>query len=352
MPHNHEQIHMTTLRFTVGSALARLSTWMLRDHKPHPMQQFHDMLANITENGSHKGNRTGVGTTFLPNQVLTFDLADGFPAITTKKLAFKSAVGELVGFFRGFHSAAQFREIGCPVWTQNANETQSWLASPYRKGEDDCGRIYGAQFTDWRDWKEVHSQEHADALMAKGYTLLAHDPGRNAWILRRGINQLEQCLHTLITNPNDRRMVVTGWRPDEFEEMALPPCHMTYNLACDTAKKELHLMVHMRSFDTFLAFNIALGALWLSIYAKMAGYTPRGFALAVTDAHIYRFHRDQVQTLLSREHYPQPTLELGPSIEVIQSVDQIKGAFARIQMEDIRLVGYEHHPAIKAPMAA
>ena len=319
---------------------------------PHPMQQFHDMIGNILENGSFKGNRTGVGTKFLPNQVLSFDMADGFPAITTKKLAFKSAVGELIGFFRGFHSAAQFREIGCAVWDANANVTKSWLESPYRKGEDDCGRIYGAQFTDWRDWKDVRTQAEADALMANGYELLAHDPVRMTWVLRRGINQLEQCLHTLITNPNDRRMVVTGWRPDEFSEMCLPPCHMTYSLAADTEKKELHLMVHMRSFDTFLAFNIALGALWLSIYAKMAGYTPRNLSLAVTDAHVYANHEDAVHTLLSREHYPQPTLELGNSIQVITSVDQVKGAFERIQPGDIRLAGYTHHPAIKAPMAA
>jgi thymidylate synthase len=320
--------------------------------KPHPMQQFHDLVANIRDNGSYKGNRTGVGTHFLPNQMLTFDLADGFPAITTKKLAFKSAIGELIGFFRGFTSAAQFREIGCPVWTQNANETSSWLASPYRQGEDDCGRIYGAQFTDWRDWKDVHSQEDADALIAKGYSLMAHDESRNTWILRRGINQLEQCLHTLLTNPNDRRMLVTAWRPDEFDSMCLPPCHLSYSLVCDTEKRELHLLVHMRSFDTFLAFNVALAALWLSIYAKMAGYTPRLASLAVSDAHIYTFHQEQVETLLSREHYPQPTLELGQSIEVIQSVDQIKGAFERIQPKDINLLGYVHHPAIKAPMAA
>src|SRR5690606_13148720 len=196
------------------------------------------------------------------------------------------------------------------------------------------------------------SRRQADELIAKGYQVRAFDSWRGVWVLRRGINQLEQCLHTLITNPNDRRMIVSGWRPDEFDQMCLPPCHLTYNLACDTAKKELHLLVHMRSFDTFLAFNTALGALWLSIYAKMAGYTPRKFSLCVTDAHIYDNHREQVATLLSREHFPQPTLELGPSIEVISSLNQIPGASYRIQPEDIRLVGYEHHPAIKAPMAA
>lgn len=320
--------------------------------KHHPMQQFHDMLQNIMDHGSHKGNRTGTGTKFLPNQVLNFDMADGFPAITTKKLAFKSAVGELLGFWRGYQNAEDFAALGCKVWHQNANETKSWLASPYRKGLDDLGRVYGAQFTDWRDWREARTQEEADALGAKGYTLIAHDSSRGVFVMRRSINQLEECLRTLITNPEDRRMIVSAWRPDEFDQMALPPCHLTYNLAADTEKKELHLLVHMRSFDTFLAFNITLGALWLSIFAKMAGYTPRLMTLVATDAHIYDNHHEQVKTLLNRDHFVQPTLDLGPSVEVIESLDQVQGAFARIQPEDIKLAGYQHHPAIPAPMAA
>lgn len=320
--------------------------------KPHPMQQFHDMLDNIRKNGSYKGNRTGIGTYFLPNQMLTFDLADGFPAITTKKLAFKAAKGELIGFFRGFESAAQFREVGCPVWTQNANETKTWLASPYRKGKDDLGRIYGAQFNSWRDWREAYSEDEFNALTARGFELVAHDSTRGVWVLRKGINQLEDCLRTLLTNPFDRRMIVSGWRPDEFEAMSLPPCHLTYSLTADPAKKELHLLVHMRSFDTFLAFNIALAAMWLSIYAKMSGYTPRKVSVAITDAHIYENHLEQVEELLSREHFAQPTLLLGDSIEVIDSLDKVKGAFMRIQPEDIQLQGYESHPAIKASMAA
>lgn len=321
-------------------------------NKPHPMQQFHDMLADIMANGSHKDNRTGTGTTFLPNQMLTFDLADGMPAITTKKLAFKSAKTELLGMWRGFESAAQFRDLGCPVWSQNANETATWLASDYRKGEDDCGRIYGAQFTDWKDWREARSQADADKMLAKGYEIVAHDAGRCVWVMRKGINQLETCLHTLLTNPNDRRMIVSGWRPDEFDQMCLPPCHLTYNLVSDTEKNELHLLVHMRSFDTFLAFNVTLGALWLAIFAKMAGMTPRKMSLVITDAHIYDNHHEQVATLLSREHYEQPQLFLGDSIPRITSVDQIPGVFAAIDPEDVQLIGYQSHPAIKAPMAA
>lgn len=320
--------------------------------RPHPMQCYHDLLANILTHGSHTANRTGVGTTFLPNQTLSFDLAEGFPAITTKKLAFKTAVGELLAFFRGYQSAAQFRALGCKVWDQNANETPSWLASPFRAGVDSLGRIYGSQFTDYSDWREARSQEQADALLAQGYELLAHDPARQVWILRRGIHQLEECLRTLITNPTDRRMVVTAWRPDEHDQGCLAACHHAYTLVCDTDKRELHLQVVMRSFDAFLGFNVVLGALWLSLYAKMAGYTPRTLLISIANAHLYDFHIEQVCTLLSREHFPQPTLELGPSIEVIQSLDQIPGVFARIQPEDIRLVGYQHHPAIAAPMAA
>lgn len=318
----------------------------------HPMDQFHQMLANIQNRGAYKGNRTGVGTHFLPNQMLTFDMAEGFPAITTKKLPFKSARGEILGMWRGYDNAADFDAIGCPVWYQNANETPAWLASPYRRGPGDIGRAYSKQFTDYKDWRSANTQAEADRLAAAGYTLLAHDASRNTWIFQRGINQLEECLRTLMTKPEDRRMIVSAWRPDEHDQIALPACHYSYNLVTDVENKELHLLVVMRSWDTFLAFNITIGAIWLSVYAKMAGYTPRLMSIVAADAHVYTNHTEQVNLLLSRDHYPQPQLQLGDSIPVLKSVDEIPGVFARIQPDDISLVGYQSHPAIKAPMAA
>lgn len=318
----------------------------------HPMQPFHDMLERIVTEGSVRPNRTGIDTKFLPSQVLRFDLQrDGFPAITTKRLAFRSAVGELLGFFRGYDNAADFRSVGCKVWDGNANETPSWLANPARRGQDDLGRIYSKQWTDWRDWREVTSFEEAQALEQAGYSLIARDPIRGVWVFRRGINQLEQVLHTLMTNPNDRRMVVTGWRPDEFDQMALPPCHMLWSFTADTQANVLHLAMHQRSFDAFLAFNVAMMGVFLKIMARLSGFTAGTATMLVTDAHVYANHEEQVAELLSREHYPQPRLVLGSSIAPIQDLSEISGAFARIEPGDITLQGYESHPPINATMA-
>lgn len=319
----------------------------------HPMQPFHDMLGDIYVNGVLRPNRTGVDTVFVPGYMQKYDLGrDGYCAITTKKLAFVGAKGELIGFFRGFTSAAQFREIGCKVWDGNANATKSWLENPYRKGKDDLGRIYGAQWTDWRDWREATSQEQADAFAEKGYTLIAHDRERNVWVYRRGINQLERALEAIMTTPTDRRIMITGWRPDEFDQMALPPCHVDYQFLVDVESKTLHMVMFQRSFDTFLAFNVAMAGLFLSIMAKLSGYKVGTFTHFIGDAHIYVNHFDQTKLLLSREHKKQPTLFLGDSIPTLTSVEDIPGVFTRIQMDDIQLKDYDSHPAIPAPMAA
>lgn len=319
----------------------------------HPMQPFHDMLRQIKDDGVRRPNRTGVDTVFLPGFCLKFDLGkDGFPAITTKKLAFKSAVGEVIGFYRGFVSAAQFREIGCKVWDANANETSSWLNSKARKGVDDLGRAYPSQWTDWRDWREVRTDDEARELEKKGYELIAHDTQRGVYVFRRGINQLERALHTIMTNPTDRGIMITGWRPDEFDQMCIRPCHVDWQYLCDTETNTLHLCMFQRSFDTFLAFNVAMGGLMLAIMAKLAGMNVGTYTHFIGDAHIYVSHFEQVETLLSRDHRAQPTLRLGESIPTLKSVDEIPGVFAQIKPEDIWLENYDPHPPIKAPMAA
>lgn len=319
---------------------------------PHPMQQFHNMLSTIRKDGKRRPNRTGTDTFFVPGHMLKFDMADGFPAITTKKLAFKAAKGELLGMFRGYDSAAQFRAIDCKVWDGNANQTKAWLANPNRKGEDDMGRTYPKQWTDWRDWREAKTQEAADELAAKGYELIAFDAPRSTWVYRRGINQLERALEAIMTTPTDRRIIVTGWRPDEFDQMCLPPCHVDYQFLVDVESKTLHLCMFQRSFDTFLAFNIAIASLFLEMMAKLSGYKAGTFTHFIGDAHIYENHLDQVDLMLSRKHKKQPKLVLGASIPTLTSIDDIPGVFTRIQPDDIQLEGYESHPAITAPMAA
>lgn len=319
--------------------------------KPHPMEQFHQMLRKIRKHGKRRPNRTGTDTLFYPGFMLRFNMADGFPAITTKKLFLKPAKGELLGFFRGYDSAAQFRAIDCKVWDGNANETKSWLDSAHRRGPDDMGRAYPKQWTDWRDWREAKTQEKADELATKGYELIAHDASRSTWVFRRGINQLERALEAIMKTPTDRRILVTGWRPDEFDQMCLPPCHVDYHFLVDVESKTLHLCMFQRSFDTFLAFNIAIAAMFLEIMAKLSGYRAGTFTHFISDAHIYVNHLEQTELMLSRKHKAQPTLWLGESIPTLTSVDQIPGVFTRILPEDIDLKDYDSHPAIRAPMA-
>lgn len=286
------------------------------------MKAYQALLADVLQNGTRQANRTGTDAISLPGAMLKFDLAEGFPAVTTKKLAWKAVVGELVGFLRGCDNAAEFRALGCNVWNQNANENKQWLANPNRKGEDDLGRIYGVQ---WREWK-----------------------GEDG----RVVDQVTNVLNTLRTNPTDRRMIVSAWRPDEFDQMALPPCHVLYQFIANVERKELNLCMYQRSCDLFLGvpFNIASAALFLIIMAHLTGFKPRFFTHFLADAHIYVNHEDQVREQLSREPRNPPKL-------IINGIPEFDGAnfdptwIDRLDPASFVLEGYEPHSAIKAPMA-
>jgi thymidylate synthase len=320
--------------------------------KAHPMQQFHDMLQHILDHGSSQVNaRTGEEVLFVPGYKLTFDMADGFPAYTTKQLFFKMAKGEVEGFFKGFTNAQKFLDVGCTVWNVNANQTKAWLANPNRKGDGDLGRFGYLNWTDWRDWREATSKEEADAMLAKGYELLAHDATRNVWVLRRGINQLETSLHALMTNPSDRGIILSGWRPDEQDLGCLRACHVTYQLTVDTTTNTLHLTLGQRSFDAPLAYNISIGALYLEIMARLAGMKAGTFTHFISDCHIYKKHVPGVKELLSREHLPQPKLDLG-NIAPLKSHEEIGGVFESLDFSQIKLVDYKFHPKIPFQMTA
>lgn len=322
--------------------------------KPHPMEQFHDLIRRILSEGVRRPNRTGVDTLYVAGASLEFNLMEeGFPAITTKKLAFKSAVGELLGMFRGYTSAAQFRDIGCPVWNQNANETKEWLASPYREdfgGTDAMGRTYPAQWTDWKDTR-VEPKARAEQMIAeKGYTLIGH--GLNGeWIVQRSINQLEDNLRQVLTNPYSRRILLSGWNVGEMDMMCLPPCHVSCQLILDPEKRVMDLQMYQRSFDVGLGFNVTLAALYLSLMARLSNYTPRRVKMDVGDCHIYVTHEEGLREMITREHFAQPTLHISDEVRPV-TVDEISGAFTRIEPAHLSLVGYQHHPAIKLPMAS
>ncbi|WP_425953179.1 thymidylate synthase [Ralstonia pseudosolanacearum] len=322
----------------------------------HPMAQFHQMLDAILKTGIRRPNRTGIDTYFLPGYMLRFDLAnEGFPAITTKKLAFKSMVGELLGFFRGYQWAHEFRSIGSKVWDQNANETASWLASEFRAGHDHIGRVYGSQWTDWRDWRHTQDAEVAQRLKESGYEVIVEVDSEQhngpAWVLRKGINQLEVALRNILTDPTSRRIIVNGWRPDEHDQGALPACHVAYQFLVDPVNKELHMTLWQRSFDSFLAFNISEGALFLEIMARLTGLKAKTFSHFVSDVHLYVDHVEQVRELLSRDHFDQPTLVISDRVKAV-SLEEIPGVFTRIEPDDFELKDYRHHAAIKATMAA
>lgn len=276
----------------------------------HPEIQYLELLRDILDRGIDKPNRTGVDTRAIFGRTMRFNMADGFPALTTKKLYFDMVVGELIGFIRGYQNASEFRELGVRIWDKDANENPQWLRNPSRKGEDDLGRIYGAQ---WRGWMS---------------------PDGSA------VDQLQNVIDRLGENPNDRRLVVTAWNPGELDKMALPPCHMFFQLF--TRGNTLDLMMYQRSCDTFLGvpFNIASYALLLHMIAHVTGYAPGEFTHVLGDTHIYHNHLDQVKEQLTREPLPLPRLWLDPRIK---SIDDFTP-------ESIKLINYNHHDPIKAKL--
>ena len=202
------------------------------------MNQYLELMRKIRDDGEDELNtRTGKVCRFIVGEQMRFDMADGFPAMTTKKLAFKAVKGELLGFFRGYDNAAQFRALGCNVWNANANDTKAWLENPTRKGVDDLGTIYGVNWTSWKDQKIVPVEQRG-VFEELGYKYLGTGTARTyesdsgphieMVLMERRINQLEKALHTIMTNPSDRRIIITGWNPATLDQCALPACHMDY----------------------------------------------------------------------------------------------------------------------------
>lgn len=279
------------------------------------MQQYLELQKQVINKGTWQQNRTGIPTKMIPAAMLQFDLRDGFPLVTTRKMPFKSVVGELLGFIRGCTSAEEFRSLGCNFWNHNANENEAWLANPNRGGLDDLGKIYGYQWTHWD--KSI-----------LGY-----------------LNQLNKLVYDIKQDPESRRLLVSAWRPDQFHEMALPPCHVLFKVLIDQSTKTMHLSWYQRSCDLFLGIpaNIASYATLLTLLAKTTGYNPGILTGHLDDVHIYENHMQQVLLQLSREPLPLPKLVL----EGVELGDDL----ASINPSQIYLEGYTHHDPIKAPMA-
>jgi thymidylate synthase len=263
------------------------------------MQQYLDLLRHIRENGVMKEDRTGTGTQSVFGYQMRFNLASGFPLLTTKKVHLKSIIHELLWFISGNTNINYLRENGVTIWDEWADE------------QGNLGPVYGHQ---WRSWA-----------------------GPNG----RAIDQLSGVINLIQHNPDSRRMLVTAWNPAEIDQMALPPCHCLFQFY--VANGKLSCQLYQRSADVFLGvpFNIASYALLTMMIAQVCGLEPGEFIHTTGDTHIYRNHFDQVALQLSREPRKLPTMKINPEVKSIFD----------FKYEDFTLEGYDPWPAIKAPVA-
>lgn len=302
------------------------------------MKQYHDLLEDILKNGESRDDRTGVGTISVFGRHLRFDLNSGFPAITTKKLAWKACVGELLWFLEGSNDERRLAEIThgskegkVTIWTPNA-------LAPYWKDkaefEGDLGRVYGVQ---WRKWRTpvLHKQETYKDDFGNYFN-------RAGSIHFKETDQVKNLIDGLKKDPNGRRHIISAWNAGELDMMALPPCHV---MSQYYVSKDNKLSCHMyqRSVDVFLGlpFNIASYALLTHMIAQVCGMGVGELVISTGDTHIYSDHIEQVKTQLSRTEYPLPTLWLNPEVKTINS----------FTMDDIKLQNYQSHDSIKAVMA-
>ena len=290
------------------------------------------ILANdILETGEWSNNRTGVRTKFKIGKLLEFDLSKEFPILTTKYVYWRSAISEMVGFIRGYDNAADFRNIGCNVWNQNANENKEWLKNPNRKGTDDLGRIYGVQ---WREW---------DAG-------LLTQTSENTFEIDQPVDQLKMVVDDLSKDIDNRREIVTAWNPGEMSIMALPPCHMTMIFSLVEEKTKVDLFVVIRSSDVGLGlpFNTAQYAFLLNFIARITNKKVGTLRIYLNNVHIYENHIDGIKEQLKRMPLIcNPKLDLSDDLSSLEALETTSKPIQDL----IHLNDYEYHPAIKLPMA-
>jgi thymidylate synthase len=263
------------------------------------MRQYHDLLQRVLDDGARKSDRTGTGTLSLFGHQMRFDLTEGFPLVTTKKLHLKSIVHELIWFLRGDTNVRYLQDNGVTIWDEWADEA-GYL-----------GPVYGKQ---WRSW-----------AAPDGTTI-----DQIAWVTRE-----------IRANPDSRRLIVSAWNPADLPAMALAPCHCLFQFY--VADGRLSCQLYQRSADVFLGvpFNIASYALLTHMIAHVTGLQPGEFVHSFGDAHLYLNHLEQARLQLSREPRALPTLRLNPAVRRLED----------FRFEDVTITGYDPHPAIKAPIA-
>ena len=278
-------------------------------------QAYLDLLRLVLTEGTEKGDRTGTGTLSHFGAQLRFNLADGFPLLTTKKVHFKSIVYELFWFLSGSTHVDYLQANGVRIWNEWSTAEQT---ARFNRPAGDLGPVYGHQ------WRNYGASQREDGSYNND-----------------GVDQITQVIEQIKTNPNSRRLIVSGWNPCEADQVALPPCHTLFQFF--VADNKLSCQLYQRSADLFLGvpFNIASYALLTHMVAQVCGLEVGEFIWTGGDCHIYQNHREQVELQLTRELYKLPTLTLNPDV---------KDIFA-FKYEDISVDGYESHPAIKAKVA-
>ena len=298
------------------------------------MKQYLELLQDILTNGEEKGDRTGVGTISVFGRQLRFDLTKGFPAVTTKKLAWKSVVSELLWFLEGSDDERRLAEIlygskdpsHTTIWTGNA-EAAYWKDRSNFPG--DLGRVYGVQ---WRRWNKHIERKNFGP---------AHLGGDRLAVDQTEVDQIAILIEGIKNDPNGRRHILTAWNVAELDQMALPPCHVMSQFYVSKGKLSCHM--YQRSVDVFLGlpFNIASYALLTHMLAQVCDLEVGELIISTGDTHIYSNHTDQVKQQLNRQPMKLPTIWLNPEVKDIN----------KFTMDDIKLVEYKSHATIKAEMA-
>jgi thymidylate synthase len=288
-------------------------------------QVYLDALKNILENGESRPDRTGTGTLSIFGMQMRFDLTKGFPAVTTKKLAWQAVVSELLWFLEGSGDEFRLREIlhgerytdKTTIWTDNV-QAPNWVNKHNQRHKGDLGRIYGVQ---WRKWRK-------HLIRINKVLLQNHD-------------QLLELVQGIKNDPYSRRHIITAWNPGELDQMALPPCHVMSQFYVNNGRLSCHM--YQRSADMFLGvpFNIASYALFTHMIAQVCQLEVQDLIISFGDAHIYQNHLEQVKEQLLRNPKQMPKLKLNSQINKITD----------FTMSDIELIDYQSHEAIKAKMA-
>ena len=298
------------------------------------MKQYLSALKQVLEQGTEHPDRTGTGTISLFGLQQRYDLRTGFPAVTTKRLAWRSVVSELLWFIEGSGDERRLREIlhgdrdseKGTIWTANA-QAPYW--QPHAEFDGDLGRVYGVQWRHWRTTERTWTNDNGIHRVANVE-----------------VDQLANLINDIRTNPYSRRHILTAWNPGELEDMALPPCHVMAQFSVRSVpggRDELSCQMYQRSCDMFLGvpFNVASYSLLTHMIAQVCDLAVGEFVHVLGDAHIYLNHVQQVNEQLKREPLPAPQLWLNPEVKDID----------KFTMADIRLVGYQSLDAIKAEMA-